>query len=117
MRMNGEIGIDVDLSGNTSSTARHIGRFLHMLYSGKILSSDMTTFLTDTLHIQIFRTRIPAALPHKVVANKTGDWGSASNDAGIVFDTHGNDYVIVVLTVGSPDSTIQEIVQLIDSSF
>ena len=55
--------------------------------------------MLDILHAQEFRSGIPAGLPDDArVAHKTGEISTVAHDAGIVYLTDREPYVVVILT-------------------
>jgi beta-lactamase class A len=72
--------------------------FFEKLYRGELADAVSTAKMLDLLKLQQINTKLPKYIPDSVIiAHKTGELGSFSHDAGIVY-TDKNDYVIVVFS-------------------
>lgn len=95
-------------------TAADLARLLARIACGQAVSAEASEAMVALLSRQRVRDRLPAQLPPDVVvAHKTGNWTTATHDAGIVFGTRST-YVIVVLSdlpwQSEPIATLSRIV-------
>ncbi len=80
------------------TSAYDIGIFLEKLYEGKIISPSASKEMLALLKDQELNNKLPAKLSENVViAHKTGEIGTYTHDAGIVYTPKG-DYLIVMLS-------------------
>lgn len=80
------------------TTASDTLRFFEKLYKGELAEREYTTKMLDLLKRQKLNHKLPKYLPAEtVMAHKTGELGSVTHDAGIVYTKKG-DYAIVVLS-------------------
>lgn len=90
------------------TTPSDIALFFEKLYQGQLADSEHTQKMLAILKKQTKRNKLPKYLPAStIIAHKTGELGSASHDAGIVFSEKG-DYIIVVLSKSSKPATANE---------
>lgn len=83
---------------DNTCTAAELSGLLAALWSGRLLSPDATAVALDLLKKTQDRSRLRYLLPRSVeVAHKSGTGSGFENDAGIVFPTAANPYVLVVL--------------------
>lgn len=74
--------------------------FFDMLYNGKCIGKDEDNEMLSILKKQKNNFKIPRLLPKgTVVAHKTGEFDTISNDAGIVFRKSGG-FILCVLSKG-----------------
>ena len=86
---------------NNATTARGLADLLTRVARHEVVSSTASQEMLDILAGQELNEGIPAGLPTgTVVAHKTGWNGPVYHDAGIVFPTSGDPFVLVVLTEG-----------------
>ncbi len=79
-------------------TASDLARLLDRIACGAAVDERASREMIALLARQRVRDRLPALLPEGVVvANKTGNWSTATHDAGIVYSPRAT-YVIVVLS-------------------
>lgn len=92
--------------GPPQATASDMALFFEKLYRGKLNESKYTDSMIELLKAQKKNNKLPKYFDHSVViAHKTGELGTFSHDAGIVY-LPNNDYIIVVMTDSpSPVST------------
>lgn len=84
------------------TTAYDIATFFEALYNGRLANTNSTNTMLDLLKAQRLNNKLPKGLPaNTIIAHKTGELGSVSHDAGIVYTDKGN-YIIVVMS----DSTL-----------
>ena len=89
------------------TTAQDIALFFEKLYKGELANKEYTQEMINLLKKQALNTKIPKYLPENIIiAHKTGELGSVSHDAGVVFSPKA-DYIIVVLT--DTDNTNQAV--------
>lgn len=82
---------------NPVTTASDIGKFLELIYTNKLISHSASQKMLNVLKEQKLNNKLPKYLPKDtVIAHKTGELGSFTHDAGIVY-THKGNYIIVVL--------------------
>jgi beta-lactamase class A len=80
------------------TTAAEMALLLEAIYGGAAVNEVASRQMLELLKTESVDNRIPALLPvGTAVAHKTGNWGNATHDAGIVFSPQAT-YVIVVLT-------------------
>lgn len=93
------IGLDGSALGTPPMTnAKSTAEFFRKLYSGELADSDDTSEMLEILKLQEINRKLPKYLPQgTVVAHKTGELGTFSHDAGIVYTAKGN-YIVVILT-------------------
>ena len=85
-------------SSAPTTTAADVSKFLQELYAGKLANSQNTIKMIDLLKAQKLNNKFPKYLPKEVtVAHKTGELGTLTHDAGIVYSPKG-DYVFVVMS-------------------
>lgn len=95
------------------STPYDIANFFEKLYQGELASPENTQKMLEYLKGQKLNKKLPKYLAKEVViAHKTGELGSFSHDAGIVYLPSG-DYLIVVMTKSdSPISADERIAEI-----
>lgn len=80
-------------------TAAGLARLLKLIADERAFSRTLSKEMLDILHAQEFNGGIPAPLPQRTrVAHKTGEISTIAHDAGIVYLSGRNPYVLVVLT-------------------
>lgn len=89
-----------DMRGPLTSTAADTARFMLDLYKGKLLNKQHTNEFIELLKLQYIKNAIPAGVPGKVVANKTGDKLNVWHDAAVIYHPKGK-YVLVVMTANA----------------
>lgn len=93
----GSVGDGTGLSNFT--TAEDMGKIMEMIYRGKLISQTYSDKMMDLLKQQQVLGKLPAGLPAGVVsASKSGDADPNHNDAMIVFNNQGHDYIICVMS-------------------
>jgi beta-lactamase class A len=96
--------------GNPTSTASDIESFFEKLYNGELANITYSKEMIDLLKKQQLNEKLPNLLPKDlVIAHKTGELGSFSHDAGIVYAKNG-DYVIVVMSNTDDASTANDVI-------
>ena len=84
--------------GDLPTTAQDTALLLEMLAMGRAVNQRASQDMVDLMTRQRVRNRLPALLPPGTqVANKTGNWPSATHDVGIVYAPSAP-YVIVVMS-------------------
>ena len=90
------------------TTAFDIALFYEKLYRGELADQKDTNYMLALLKAQKLNNKIPRFLPEgTIVAHKTGELGTFSHDAGIVFGEE-NDYLIVVLSESNAPGGAEE---------
>ena len=90
------------------TTAADMALFLEKLYTGKLANTENTDKMIELLNRQRLNNKIPKGLPAGVVvAHKTGEIGTFTHDAGIIFTPKG-DYIEVVLTDSQQPSIAED---------
>ena len=80
------------------TTAYDMSLFFEKLYKNELADSKLTEEMINLLKKQELNNKIPKFLPENiVVAHKTGELGSFTHDAGIVYTPKG-DYIIAILS-------------------
>lgn len=96
------------------TTAGDMGLLLKLLAEGKVVSTEVSDAIVDTMKCQLLRNKLPALLPAVpayaptsdqdkvapgtvVVANKTGDLFHLQHDVGILY-LPDKTYVLAILT-------------------
>jgi len=94
------------------TTPREMLNLLTLLWRGQVLNAENREELLTFLKTTAFNDRIPAGIPAGIpVAHKIGMYGSAVNDAGIVYA--GRPYVLCVFTDTEDwDAAVQTIRQV-----
>ena len=101
--------VNGDYRGNKKTTARELGEFIEKLYKRQLLSNDSTELFIRLLSRQKLNERIPVKLPVGIsIGHKTGTLEDNRHDAGIIFDSEGNDVVFVVMTHGWSETNISK---------
>jgi beta-lactamase class A len=89
---------------NNSATARSLMNSLRKLAKREVVSPEDSDEMIHILSEQEFNEMIPALLPPDVlVAHKTGSTGDYFHDAGIVYPSDGEPFVLAILTKGYPE--------------
>jgi beta-lactamase class A len=96
-----------EVNFNNRVTANGLVGLFRAIYDKKCVGSESATQMLEILFQQEFRSGIPAGLPSDVrararIANKTGEVSVAAHDAGIVFVSPRQPYVLAVLTETAP---------------
>jgi cell division protein YceG involved in septum cleavage/N-acetylmuramoyl-L-alanine amidase len=80
------------------STPRDVASLLEQMATGRLVTTQASTAMMNTLFREEINDRLPKYLPSGTpVAHKTGDLDYSAHDAGIVFTSRGP-IVIVVMT-------------------
>jgi beta-lactamase class A len=79
------------------TTASDIALFFEKLYDKKLIDEVYSDKMLELLKAQKLNSKIPKYLPDTSIAHKTGELGSYTHDAGIVYSQSG-DYIIVILS-------------------
>lgn len=96
---------DKPAPGENYTSVMDCGRFLENVYTGTNVSENASAEMLNFLKNQTRRNKIPSGLPEGVVcANKTGELSDTENDAAIVFEDGGPDYIICVMSQDLPDT-------------
>lgn len=83
---------------NPLTTASDIAKFLELVYNKKLINPEASQKMLSLLKEQKLYNKLPKYLPeHTVIAHKTGELGTFTHDAGIVYTPNG-DYIIVILS-------------------
>jgi beta-lactamase class A len=86
---------------NNAATARSLMNALRRLAKREVVSPEDSDEMIQILSEQEFNEMIPALLPPDArVAHKTGSTGDYFHDAGIVYATGGEPFVLAILTKG-----------------
>lgn len=89
---------DSSIAVPPTTSAYDIARFYELLYKGRLSDPEQSEEMITLLKNQQLNSKLPMLLPEDIViAHKTGELGSITHDAGIVYTKKG-DYIIVVLT-------------------
>jgi beta-lactamase class A len=89
---------------NNRVTAHGLLGALRLLEEDRHFAPDLRAEMLWILHMQEFRSGIPAGLPDDArVAHKTGEISTMAHDAGIVYLPDREPYVLVVLTEWDKD--------------
>lgn len=93
----GSVGDGTGLSNFT--TAEDMGKILELIYRGELISEEYSEKMMNLLKQQQVLGKLPAGLPAGVVsASKSGDADPNHNDAMLVFNNQGHDYIICVMS-------------------
>jgi beta-lactamase class A len=80
------------------ATAGDIARLMEVIARGLAVDRDASKGMADLLATEKINDRIPQGLPDgTLVAHKTGNWDTATHDAGIVYGKRSA-YVIVLMS-------------------
>jgi beta-lactamase class A len=89
---------------NNRVTALGLLHALRMIAEERAISEDASRHMLDILHAQEFKRGIPAGLPDDArVAHKTGEISTVAHDAGVVYLSDREPYVLVILTEWEPE--------------
>jgi beta-lactamase class A len=89
---------------NNAATARSLMNALRKLAKREVVSPEDSDEMIQILSDQQFNEMMPALLPSGVrVAHKTGSTGDYFHDAGIVYPSDGEPFVLAILTKGYPE--------------
>lgn len=91
---------DVDMSSNTITPEMEF-RLLKRLYDDK--DEQFNAHLISTMKQTIFHDRIDKYLPQELVAHKVGNYGTYTNDVGIIFTD--KPYIFVMYVDGTSDAS------------
>jgi beta-lactamase class A len=110
-----KVGTD---GSNPSTNAHDVAMFLEKLYKGQLGNKDSTEKMLNLLKAQQLNNKLPKYMPKDVViAHKTGELGTFTHDAGIVYTPKG-DYIIVILSeADTPSDAEDEIGQLSEAVY
>lgn len=111
LQKNGLNGSRVGTHGEIpTSTASDITLFFEKLYKGELGDKNATEAMISLLKKQALNGKLPKYLPNNVVvAHKTGELGSFTHDAGIVYTQQG-DYIITILSESNnPKGAVERI--------
>lgn len=116
-QMVSELGMThTDFSTDPIQTnAQDVGTFFKRLNNGQVVSQKTSDGLAGLLSLSRINDRLPAKLPADVkVIHKTGELSRVRHDAGIIYPTAGNPYVLVVLSkdLSHEDDGVDAIAQL-----
>ncbi len=101
------------VNGTPRTTANEVGDLLVNLKRGKLLSDKARRIVFDALYAQKFTEGLPSGCANCRTANKTGQVGQVTHDAGIV--THGKrSYVIVVMSQGGNFGQIAQVTKVVE---
>jgi beta-lactamase class A len=88
----------VGINGNyPTTTAFDTAFFFEKLYNKQLVNEASSDKMLELLKAQRLNDKIPKYLPETIIAHKTGELGSYTHDAGIVYLQNG-DYIIVILS-------------------
>jgi len=91
------LAFEAGLSNRTS--ARDLAIIFEHIANGTAVSQDASNEMIRILKDQQFKEMIPAGLPgDAIVAHKTGSITGVNHDSGIVYLSHGEQYVLVILS-------------------
>lgn len=112
-----ELGMNhTDFSSDPiQTTAQDVGTFFEKLYNGQVVSQAASQELVGMLNLSRINDRIPAGLPPEAkIVHKTGELSHVRHDAGIIFPTKGNPYILVILSkdLSFEDDGVDAIAQL-----
>lgn len=96
----GRLLLDSNSNDDNYTSVEDCGKFLKAIYKGDS-SFKNTESMYALLKDQEIKTKIPVGIPTvngAKVANKTGELGDVENDAGIIYDTPRNDFIICVMS-------------------
>jgi beta-lactamase class A len=86
--------------------AYDIAMFYKKIYHGELVNSQTSAYMIELLKKQRLNGKLPKYLPDGItIAHKTGELGSFTHDAGIVY-TDSGEYLIVVLSESDPQSRL-----------
>ncbi|MDO4633817.1 MAG: serine hydrolase [Eubacteriales bacterium] len=86
------------------TSAADCGRFLELVYDGKLVSHYASLRLEDLLNRQEVNYKIPDGLPEGVhISHKTGEVDDTENDAAIIYTPYG-DYIFCILSTDLTDT-------------
>ena len=84
-------------NGENYSSVRDLGIFFTRLYNHQCVDEKLDQIMIDILLKQTDIDCLPAALPDKKIAHKTGALNDVYDDGGIIYSKNG-DAVLVIMT-------------------
>lgn len=85
--------------GPPVTTAFDMGLFMEKLYKGNLINDAHKDDMIDLLKKQKLNNKIPKLLPDRTeIAHKTGEIGTYSHDAGIIYTGVDGDYILVIMS-------------------
>lgn len=110
-KIDSKLGHATDHSDNYMTPADE-ATLLNQLYTN-LNKNPYYTNLIEVMKNTAFHDRLDLYLPHEIVAHKIGNYGSYTNDVGIIYTS--NPYVLSVYTKNLPDAeeTIAEISKMV----
>ncbi|MBI2617291.1 serine hydrolase [Candidatus Gottesmanbacteria bacterium] len=98
------------------TTPQDIASFFEKLYKDQLINSHYSERMMELLKNQKLDNKLPKYLPENiVVAHKTGELGSFTHDAGIVFGTK-SDYILVILSESNSPQGAEERIALLSKA-
>src|SRR5256885_8415393 len=99
--------------GAPTTTASDIELFFEDLYNGKLANPQYTTEMLDLLKGQRLNSKLPKYLPDQLnIAHKTGELGTYSHDAGIVYSDKGPYIIVIMSNTKYPPAAVVHIAQI-----
>ena len=96
-----------DRGMNNTATAEDLALLLATILQGEAVSAGASAEMVKILLEQRFNEMIPAGMPEGArVAHKTGSITRINHDAGIVYPSAGEPYVLVILVEGVDDGDV-----------
>ncbi len=90
------------------TSANDILQFFYKLYYGELGDKNSSEEMASVLRQQVLNEKLPKYLPENLqIGHKTGELGTFSHDAGIVYSENGP-YIIVVLSDAPVKKTADE---------
>lgn len=91
----------IAVRGTLQTTPKNVTDLLNRLMEGTLLSETSTDYFMGLLADQQLNYALPTGLSEDIrFAHKTGILDSVSHDAGILTDSKGQEYVVVVMSDG-----------------
>jgi beta-lactamase class A len=95
-----------------TSTVYDIALFLEKLYRLELANEENTKEMIELLKKQQKNNKLPKYLPGVQIAHKTGEIGTFSHDAGVVYTPKGGYLIIVMSDSGVPAAAEDRIAQI-----
>lgn len=101
-----------ELGEPPQTTPDNIALFFEKLYSENLIDPESSKKMIELLKDQKLNNKIPKYLPSStVIAHKTGELGTYSHDAGIIYTPKG-DYILVIMTDSQTPTKTEDIIGL-----
>ena len=100
------------------TTAEDISLFFDKLYKKELVTTERSIQMLDLLKRQKLNNKLPKYLPSgTIIAHKTGEIGTFSHDAGIVYSKNGPYSIVIFSDSGIPKEAEETIARLSQATY